>query len=106
MGTTEIALLLVAALAGAALGVFFFGGLWWTVRVIVSSPNAGLVQFVSLLVRMAVALLGFYAVGGGHLGRLLACAAGFLAARMIVAHRVRRTATTSAPNEVRDAARS
>jgi len=105
MRTAEIAALLLAALAGAALGAFFFGGLWWTVRTIVSSPRAGLVQFASLLVRMVVALLGFYAAGSGGLGRLLACTAGFVLARLVVARRVRRTSAAPIPEEARHAAR-
>jgi F1F0 ATPase subunit 2 len=75
--------LALAALAGGALGAFFFGGLWWTVRKSVSSPHAALWLFGSLLLRMPVTLLGFYFVSGRRWQRLLACLLGFAAARLV-----------------------
>ena len=106
MRLNDVVALLPAVLAGAALGAFFFGGLWWTVRAIVTSPRAGLVQFASLMTRMAVTLVGFHLVSGSDLARLLACAAGFVIARVIVGMVVRRRMPPSVPMpEVRDAAR-
>jgi F1F0 ATPase subunit 2 len=40
--------------------------------------------FVSLLLRMSIALAGFYFVSGGHWKRLLACLLGFIMARLII----------------------
>ena len=62
----------------------FFGGLWWTVRKGVSSKQPALWFFGSLLLRMSIALAGFYFVSGGHWERLLACLLGFVIARLIV----------------------
>ena len=76
--------LALAGLAGSALGAFFFGGLWWTVRKGVSAERPALWFFSSLLLRMGIALAGFYVVSGGHLGRLLACLVGFALARRVV----------------------
>ena len=75
------------ALAGAAglfLGAMFFGGLWWTVRKGVSSARPALWFFGSLLLRMSLALVGFYLVGLGHWERLVACLLGFVMARLVV----------------------
>lgn len=72
-----------AGLAGLVLGVFFFGSLWWTVRRTLSSASSVLSQLGILVVRMAVTLFGFYAVGAGHWERLVACLAGFLVARVV-----------------------
>ena len=75
------------ALAGAAglfLGAMFFGGLWWTVRKGVSSARPALWFFGSLLLRMSLALVGFYFVGRGHWERLVACLLGFVMARLVV----------------------
>ena len=58
--------------AGLVLGAFFFGGLWWTVRKGVSSKQPALWFFGSMLLRMSIALAGFYFVGGGHWERLAA----------------------------------
>ena len=74
----------LAGLAGIGLGVFFFGGLWWTVNKSISARRPGLWVFVSLTLRMSVALTGFYLVAGVHWQRLLACLLGFLIARLMV----------------------
>ena len=62
----------------------FFGGLWWTVQKGVSSKQPALWFFGSLLLRMSIALAGFYFVSGGHWKRLLACLLGFIMARLII----------------------
>ncbi|MGM0487535.1 MAG: ATP synthase subunit I [Planctomycetota bacterium] len=76
--------LVPALAAGGVLGTIFFGGLWWTVRRGVSSKQTALWFFGSLLLRMSLALAGFYFVSGGHWDRLLACLLGFVIARFIV----------------------
>ena len=79
------ALSLAPALAtGVLLGVMFFGGLWWTVRKSVSFRQPALFFFCSLLLRMSIALAGFYFVSGGHWERLLVCLVGFVLARLMV----------------------
>lgn len=74
----------MSGMAGMALGAFFFGGLWWTVKSSVSSPRPGLLVFVSLILRLGITLAGFYLVAGGHWQPLVACLVGFVAARVIV----------------------
>ena len=76
--------LTLALAAGAGLGAIFFGGLWWTVQKGVSSRLPALWFLGSLLLRMGIALAGFYLVSGGHWKRLLACLVGFVIARFIV----------------------
>ena len=79
----------LAVVAGAGLGVFHFGGLWWTVR------RAGLFRrpassmLASALVRMSVVLGGFYLVADHGWQRLLLCLLGFLAGRAAVTWRLR-----------------
>jgi F1F0 ATPase subunit 2 len=72
---------LFAGLAGLVLGAFFFGSLWWTVRRTLSSAPSVLAHLGILVLRLAVTLFGFYALGAGHWERLLACLAGFVVAR-------------------------
>ncbi len=74
--------LILAGLAGGVLGAIFFGGLWWTVRKGVSAPNPALWFLGSMLLRMGMALAGFYFVAGGQWQRLVACLLGFLMARL------------------------
>jgi len=76
--------LALAWVAGAALGAIFFGGLWWTVSKLASSPRPALWVFGSALARMSIALAGFYLVAGGQWERLIACLLGFVTARLAV----------------------
>jgi F1F0 ATPase subunit 2 len=76
--------ILAAALAGMLLGVFFFGGLWWTIRKTLSSSQAALWFSGSFLVRTGVVLLGFYFVAQGDWRRIAGCVAGFLSARLFI----------------------
>jgi len=77
-------ILLLAWVAGAGLGAMFFGGLWWTVRMSVSSRRPALWFLGSVLLRMSLALTGFYLVSGGSWERMLLCLLGFVMARVVV----------------------
>jgi F1F0 ATPase subunit 2 len=76
--------LLLALTAGGALGVIFFGGLWWTVRKGMMSRRPGLWFLGSTMVRTGVVLAGFYVFGGHDWKRLLLCLGGFALARIAV----------------------
>lgn len=78
--------------AGLALGTFFFGGLWWTVRRLPTLKRPALVVFCSLLLRTGVTLGGFFVLASGHWQRLLGCLAGFALARGVSRWLSRRTA--------------
>ena len=80
----EILSLTLVLVAGVLLGAIFFGGLWWTVRKLVSSKHPVLWFFGSLLLRTSIALAGFYFVGREHWERLLLCLIGFVIARFLV----------------------
>jgi F1F0 ATPase subunit 2 len=76
--------LLLALLEGALLGVFFFAGLWWTVRKIESSKQVALLFLGSMLLRSSIVILGFYFILGDNWQRLLAGLLGFIIARIVV----------------------
>ena len=84
MTMADLGSIVLAAAAGVVLGIVFYGGLWWTVRKLVTSPNPAVWALSSLLLRMAVAVSGFYLVSGGQWQRLLACIVGFVIARFAV----------------------
>lgn len=92
-----ISTLTLALLAGMALGVFFFAGLWWTVRKGLVAANPALWFLGSFLLRTGVVLAGFYAVGANDWRRLLAALAGFVLARLFL------TRFSPAPREVNHA---
>jgi F1F0 ATPase subunit 2 len=85
---TEPLKLAAAVFAGALLGVFFFGGLWWTVRRGVISPHPALFFLGSLLLRTLAVVAGFYFVSSGDWRKLVAGLAGFVVARALVGRRV------------------
>jgi F1F0 ATPase subunit 2 len=76
--------LLVSLVEGALLGVFFFGGLLWTVRRIESAKNVGLLFLGSRLLRTSIVILGFYFVLGDNWQRLIAGLLGFIIARIVI----------------------
>jgi len=81
---SETLTLVLSWVAGAMLGAMFFGGLYWTVRKGVSSQRPAVWFFVSLPLRMSLALAGMYLVSGGQWERLLLCLLGFVMARLVV----------------------
>jgi F1F0 ATPase subunit 2 len=90
MTMTETLPVLLAGIAGGALGAIFFGGLWWTVRQGVRSRQPALWFLGSLLLRTGIVLAGFYFVAGHHWERLLVCLLGFVMARLAVTRLTRR----------------
>jgi F1F0 ATPase subunit 2 len=91
--TPDLALALVA---GALLGAFYFGGLWWTVRKGLASERPAPWFLGSLLLRAGVILAGFYFVAQGHWSALVACLLGFVIARVIVVKRLARASAGQA----------
>lgn len=80
----EVLLFLAVLMAGVLLGLFFFGGLWWTVRKGLSSNRPALWFFGSTLLRTLIVVGGFYLVGHGHWQRVVLCLLGFFLARLVV----------------------
>ncbi len=93
----EAGMLAAVLLAGVLLGAVFYGGLWYTVLRGVSSGRVALWFLGSLLLRMGVALAGFYLVSAGRWQRLLLCLLGFVLARFIVTRTTRPAAEGHPP---------
>ena len=79
----------IALAVGVGLGMFYFGGLWLTVRRISNARQPALLTLGSLIARTLGCLLGFYLVMDGHWERLVVCLLGFLFARFILLRRYR-----------------
>jgi F1F0 ATPase subunit 2 len=88
--------LLLALLTGMLLGVFFFAGLWWTVRRLASTKRVALWFVSSMLLRTSIVLLGFYFILGDNWQRLLAGLLGFFCARLMVTWFTRITQRSTA----------
>ena len=76
----------LAFMAGLALGILFFGGLWITVQRALKSNMPGLWFAGGLISRLTITMLGFYFVGVGNWQRLVVCTIGFIVARFIVVY--------------------
>lgn len=80
----EVVSLIPTFSIGLLLGGIFFGGLWWTVRKMVASNMSAIWFLGSFLLRMGIALTGFYLFALGSWESLVACLLGFITARLIV----------------------
>ncbi len=80
----ELLPLMLALTAGMGLGIFYFGGLWLTVRRLPTARRPAFLSLLSFFGRLGVVLFGFYLVMGSHWERLLVCLLGFLGVRVIL----------------------
>lgn len=85
----EFAKIALAGVAGLGLGTFFFYGLWLTVRKTLTARSPALWVLGSFVVRVGVAVAGFYYVSNGNWRRLMACLLGFVVARYMVTYLIR-----------------
>lgn len=74
----------VSLIAGTALGLLYFGGLWLTVERLPKSSLPALLTMGSFLVRTGIVILGFYYIMEGRLERLLVAMVGFLITRIFL----------------------
>ena len=81
--------LVLAFIAGLALGAFYFGGLWLTVRRLAETSRTALWFGASFVIRTGVTLIAFYFVMGGRWERMVACLIGFLIVRQVLIHRLK-----------------
>jgi F1F0 ATPase subunit 2 len=81
---SDILVLLLAAVGGLIIGAIYFAGLWWTLRKSLGTDASVALLPVSLFIRVAICLGGFYLIGAGDPTRIIACLTGFIAARFIL----------------------
>jgi F1F0 ATPase subunit 2 len=81
----EFFILLLSLASGICLGIFYFGGLWLTLKQLPSTQQLVLLTLGSFLGRSAVCLFSFYLiVGVGHLEGLMISLAGFILAKLVL----------------------
>jgi F1F0 ATPase subunit 2 len=79
-----IAFLLIL-LAGFALGIVFYGGLWLTVRALPKSRHALLIALASFWGRTGLVVAGLLLAMDASWQRALICLLGFAIARIVLA---------------------
>jgi F1F0 ATPase subunit 2 len=94
---TELVGWVLAALGGALLGLFYYAGLWFTLRRLSERAHPGLWVFGSFILRLVVSMAGFYCIlGPDHsLPRLGVALLTFIAARVLLIRRLRPVAAAS-----------
>ena len=85
-----------ALAVGLLLGVIFFGGLWWTVRIALTSKAPAVWFFGSMSSRTAIVIAGFYLFLADDWKKLLAGLCGFVIARFIVTRYTKVTVSNQA----------
>jgi F1F0 ATPase subunit 2 len=74
----------IAFIGGILLGILFFGGLWLTVKKALTAKLPVLWFLGSMILRVSIALIGFYYFAHGNLFDLLMCLLGFLIGRYAI----------------------
>lgn len=82
---------LLAAVGGALLGLFYYAGLWFTLRRLPEQAHPALWVFGSFALRLAVSMAGFYFILGPdrNLPRLGVALLAFIVARVLLTRRLR-----------------
>ena len=96
--TVNVPYLLMAFFAGLGAGLFYFGGLWWTVRRLPSIRQPALLMLGSFFVRTGLSLAAFYFASGGHWERILASLLGFMLVRAFLVRRMRSSPVKTTTN--------
>ena len=85
----SIGQLALALAAGAAVGAFYFGGLWMTVQMAMTSRRPVLLTFASFAVRAVVAVAVMVWIGRMHWQLLLAAMVAFVLVRVVLTRKLR-----------------
>lgn len=77
-------------LAGAGLGLLFYGGLWLTIRALPNSHFPTAVTLLSFWGRAAVVLVAMVFITAHRWQNAVVCLVGFILGRLLVAHWIPR----------------
>jgi F1F0 ATPase subunit 2 len=84
----ELIVLTLPMIFGIVLGVFYFGGLWLTLRHLSGSQQPALLAMGSFLGRSIVCVFGFYLIASDGWEGLVFSLAGFILAKLVLTHRL------------------
>ncbi len=86
---SEFFIFILSLASGIGLGIFYFGGLWLTLKRLPSTQQPVLLTLGSFFGRSAVCLFSFYLIAGvGHLEGLMLSLAGFISAKLVLVSRL------------------
>lgn len=88
MGLEGMTALSWALISGIGIGLFYFGGLWWTVKQLPSRRYPWLWTLGSFLVRGGLSVMAFYWITGGRWEQVVMSLGGFLLVRTVMVRRL------------------
>jgi F1F0 ATPase subunit 2 len=88
MKNTDLVFCFGALLWGIVLGIFYFGGLWWTVRSLPRTTRPRLQLGLSYVLRTSVALLGFWLILRKDLMAFFLTFVAFFLVRLVLTRRI------------------
>jgi F1F0 ATPase subunit 2 len=80
----------VSFLVGGVTGLFYYAGLWWTVKSLPRSRRPVFLSLGSFYMRIGIALYVFYFVMHNDWRRLVVCLAGFMMVKIIITKKTGR----------------
>lgn len=84
MQGTSAAGYLIALAGGAACALFYFGGLWLTLRHILDARHPAVLVLLSFWVRTAIVAAAIFVLAGGRLDQLALCVVAMLVTRAVL----------------------
>lgn len=94
--SSDVLWIALATVAGGALSVPMFVGLWWTLRHLPMARHPALFALASFWLRLTIVIAGFFLITAGDWRRGAAALVGFLAVRTWLLWRLGRTSTGAA----------
>ena len=76
-------------IAGVAIGLFYFGGLWLTVKKAVRVKRSELLLIISFIVRAGLSLVLFFILMNGYWLNAVMLLVGFIISRTVLIGRIR-----------------
>ncbi len=83
--------LFISFVSGMLLGLIFFAGLWWTLKISLSSRYVAFWLLGSMMLRAGLVLVGFYYVGGSSWQKMASCLVGFFITRVLFSRSVQKS---------------
>ena len=84
----ESLMLILSLASGIISGLFYFGGLWLTLKHLSNSKQPALLSLSSFLGRSAICLYGFYLISSKGLEAMAFSLAGFILSKLVLIHRL------------------
>ncbi len=81
---SEVVLWSVTFVGGILLGLLFYGGLWWTVRLLPAVRRPALWMLSSFILRVMVTVGGFALLTAGDWRKVAFALFGFVVARVVI----------------------